>query len=96
MDLGWFGWDTFLFLFLAGSALACTLLMLHAREMVHSAYYLMAVFMVIGGIYIMLGAEYIGVVQWLIYGGAVTVLIIFAIYLTERYLPGSSERGGCK
>lgn len=63
---------------LVGSAL----LVVTLRNVVHSALALIAVFGMAAGIYLLLNAEFIAIVQILIYAGAVTILILFALMLT--------------
>jgi NADH-quinone oxidoreductase subunit J len=64
---------------LVGSALCVVLL----RNIVHAAFFLAAVFGAAAGVYILLNAEFIAIVQVLIYAGAVTILVLFAIMLTQ-------------
>ncbi len=64
---------------LIGSALAVVLL----RNIVHAALCLALVFGAAAGVYILLNAEFIAIVQVLIYAGAVTILMLFAIMLTQ-------------
>ena len=65
---------------LVGSALAVVLL----RNIVHAALFLALFFGAAAGIYVLLNAEFIAIVQVLIYAGAVTVLVLFAIMLTQN------------
>jgi NADH:ubiquinone oxidoreductase subunit 6 (chain J) len=53
------------------------------RNIVHSALALVVVFAMASGIYVLLNAEFIAIVQILIYVGAVTILILFALMLTR-------------
>src|SRR5215469_13057765 len=62
---------------MVGSSLAVVL----ERNIVHAALALVVVFGAAAGIYILLNAEFIAIVQVLIYAGAVTILILFAIML---------------
>jgi NADH:ubiquinone oxidoreductase subunit 6 (subunit J) len=64
---------------LVGSAL----LVVTQRNIVHSALALVIVFAMAAGIYLLLNAEFIAIVQILIYAGAVTILILFALMLTR-------------
>lgn len=59
------------------------LLVVTLRNIVHSALALVVVFATASGIYILLNAEFIAIVQILIYAGAVTILILFALMLTR-------------
>ena len=65
---------------LVGSALAVVLL----RNIVHAALFLAVFFGAAAGIYVLLNAEFIAIVQVLIYTGAITVLVLFAIMLTQN------------
>ena len=64
---------------LVGSAL----LVVSLRNIVHSALALVVLFAMAAGIYLLLNAEFIAIVQILIYAGAVTILILFALMLTR-------------
>ncbi len=64
---------------LVGSALAVVTL----RNIVHAALFLVIVFGAMAGIFVLLNAEFIAIVQILIYAGAVTILVLFAIMLTQ-------------
>lgn len=59
-------------------------LVVSSREIFHSAIYLVAMFLGIAAFFVMLSAEFLAAVQILVYAGAVTVLILFAIMLTKR------------
>jgi NADH-quinone oxidoreductase subunit J len=72
---------------LVGSALAVVFL----RNIVHAALFLVAVFGAAAGIYVLLNAEFIAIVQILIYAGAVAVLVLFAIMLTQHSMSGTSN-----
>jgi NADH-quinone oxidoreductase subunit J len=65
---------------LVGSSLAVVML----PRIVHAALFLVVVFGAAAGIYIILNAEFIAIVQVLIYAGAITILILFAIMLTQN------------
>ena len=64
---------------LVGSAL----LVVGMRNIVHSALALIVLFAMAAGIYLLLNAEFIAIVQILIYAGAVTILVLFALMLTR-------------
>lgn len=75
---------------LVGSSLAVVLL----RNIVHAALFLALVFGAAAGVYVLLNAEFIAIVQILIYAGAVTILVLFAIMLTQNAMSrGSSPFG---
>lgn len=64
---------------LVGSAL----MVVGMRNIVHSALALVVLFAMASGIYVLLNAQFIAIVQILIYAGAVTILILFALMLTR-------------
>ncbi len=74
------------FFLLAGLTLLSGLAVVTLKNLLRSALALVAAFVGVAGIYFLLQAEFIAVVQVLIYVGAVTVLILFAIMLTERLM----------
>jgi NADH-quinone oxidoreductase subunit J len=52
-------------------------------NVVHAALYLVVTLAVVGGVYMVLGAEFVAWVQILIYVGAVVVLLLFSLMLTK-------------
>ncbi len=74
---------TLLFWVVAIVLVASALTVVGARKIVHSALGLVIVFAMAAGIYLLLNAEFIAIVQILIYAGAVTILILFALMLTR-------------
>lgn len=66
-------------LILTSAALAVTV-----RNIIHAALWLIAAFFGVGMLYLLLEAEFVAVVQVLIYVGAISILILFAIMLTRH------------
>jgi NADH-quinone oxidoreductase subunit J len=64
-------------------------LLIVAREPIHSALSLILVMMSLAGLYLMLGAEFIASVQIIVYAGAIMVLFVFVIMLLNA---GVEER----
>jgi NADH-quinone oxidoreductase subunit J len=59
-----------------------------ARSIIHSALFLILSLLAVAGIFVILAADFLAIVQVLVYGGAVTILILFAMMLTRvRDLP---------
>ena len=54
-----------------------------ARNVVHCALFLILALIAVAGVFILLSAEFLAIVQVLIYGGAVTILVLFAMMLTR-------------
>ena len=57
------------------------------RNLVHCVLALVLAFTGLAGLYIQLGAQFVGFAQILIYVGAVAILIVFAILLTKSQEP---------
>jgi len=73
-----------IFYILAIIAAVSGLLVVTLKNIFHSALFLVLTLFSIAGIYILLGAEFLAGVQVLIYVGAITILMIFAIMLTYQ------------
>ena len=71
------------FVILAGVIVGSALGALFFRNPVHCALSLALTFSGLAGIFLQLGAEFVGFTQILVYVGAVAVLIVFAILLTR-------------
>ena len=72
------------FLVLAAIILLLSAMVVYARNIVHSALYLLGSFAGVAALYIMLNATFVGVAQVLVYIGAVGVLLLFAVMLTKK------------
>jgi NADH-quinone oxidoreductase subunit J len=60
------------------------LLVVTAKNIVHSAFYLLFTLFGVAGIYVLLGADFIAVVQLMVYVGGILILLIFGVMLTNR------------
>jgi len=58
-----------------------------SKNIIHSALLLVLTFLGVAGLYFQMNAGFIGLVQILVYGGAISVLIIFAIMLVMDVEP---------
>jgi NADH-quinone oxidoreductase subunit J len=56
------------------------------RNLFRSALFLVLSFVGVAGMYILLEAEFLAMVQLLVYVGAISILIIFAIMLSQRMM----------
>ena len=83
-------WDDFVFLALAGVMLGSALLVVLGRDIIRSGLWLVLSFAGLAGIYGLLGNPFMAVTQVLVYMGAIAVLILFAILITQ------SKRGPSK
>ena len=72
------------FALLALASVGGALGMLATRNVVHAAFWLLEVMIALAGLFLLLSAEFMAMVQLLVYAGAVAVLILFVIMLTLR------------
>ncbi len=76
-------WDDVLFMILAGTMLVSGLLVVTMRDIIRCGLAMMVCFGSLAGIYVMAGAPLVAAAQVLVYIGAISVLILFAIMLTQ-------------
>ena len=80
--LGW-SWDDLIFLVLAGGMLGSALFVVLGRDIIRSGLFMVAAFAALAGLYALMGATLVAAAQVLVYLGAISVLILFAIMLTQ-------------
>jgi NADH-quinone oxidoreductase subunit J len=80
-----------IFLLLSALILGSALAVVMVKNLIHSALWLIASFFGVGALYLLMEAEFIAVVQVLVYVGAISILILFAIMLT-RHVTGEGIR----
>ena len=73
----------FVFILLAVLTLGGGLIVVGTRNVVHAALALLVSLVAVAGIYLVLYAEFLAIVQVLIYGGAIIIVLVFAIMLTR-------------
>ena len=76
--------EALIFYAVAALTVGSALIVAFSRSIVHSAFALLGTFMGVAGLYILLAADFVAVVQVLVYVGGILVLIIFAVMLTHR------------
>lgn len=83
---------TIVFYLVAALIIFTALKMVLSTNLVHSALFMAATFACIAVIYILLNADYLAVVQIMVYVGAITILLVFGIMLTKReYIEKSTQ-----
>jgi len=80
--LNW-SWDYFLFLGLVVVLLGSGIMTVLGRNIIHSGLWMMVCFAALAGLYVLLQAPLVAAAQVLIYIGAISVLVLFAIMLTQ-------------
>ena len=76
-------WDDVLFVALAATLLVSALLVVTLRDIIRCGLALIVSFASLAGIYVLLGNPLIAATQVLVYIGAISVLVLFAIMLTQ-------------
>jgi len=85
-------YEEFIFYVIATVTVIGALGVVLARNVVHAALFLILALLAVAGVFILLSAEFLAIVQVLIYGGAVTILILFAMMLTRvRDMPQAMD-----
>ena len=77
------------FWILAVAAVGAALGVVLVRDLFRAALLLVVVFMAVAGFFVLMSAEFLAVVQVLIYVGAISILIIFAVMLTRDVQRGN-------
>ncbi len=77
-------WYDIIFYLFAALILVSGFLVVTSKNIVHAAFYLLFTFFGVAGIYALLGADFISVVQIMVYVGGILVLILFGVMLTNK------------
>jgi NADH:ubiquinone oxidoreductase subunit 6 (subunit J) len=80
------------FCILSAVAVLGALVAVRKRNLIHGVFALLVFFAGLSGLFLLLLAEFIAAVQVLVYIGAVGVLLLFAIMLTERVAGDDGRR----
>ncbi len=80
--LGW-TWDDVVFLVLAGVLIGSSLMVVLSRNIIRSGLFMVLGFLGLAGFYALMGATLVAAAQVLVYVGAISVLILFAVMLTQ-------------
>lgn len=75
--------DQIFFYFFAGLAVVSAILVVTRRNVVHSAIFLITALLATAGIYLQLHAEFLFIVQIILYVGGIMVLFVFVIMLVN-------------
>lgn len=76
-------WDVIFFYTLSAICLLTALLVVVSESPVHSGLFLVLCFVNVAGIFVLLGAEFLAVIQIIVYSGAVLVLLLFVLMLVD-------------
>ena len=76
-------WGDALFWILAAVMIGAGLLVVSMRDIIRCGLAMIVCFLALAGIYVLMGAPLIGAAQVIVYIGAISVLVLFAIMLTQ-------------
>ena len=76
---------------LAGLGVTSALAVVSQKDIFRAALFLIVTFLSVAGLFVLLNAEFLAMVQVLVYVGAISVLIIFAIMLTRNVYDGNQS-----
>jgi NADH-quinone oxidoreductase subunit J len=84
-----------LFYFYALVAVAGSIGLVTSRQLVHAVMSFFATLLAVAGLFLLLGSEFLAAMQLFVYGGAMTVLVLFALMFTGAKPEGggASKRG---
>lgn len=72
------------FILLALVAIVGAVMIMALKTIAHRVVAMAFSFIAVAGIYFLLGAEFIGIVQIMVYVGAITILFVFGMMMTEH------------
>ena len=84
------------FYFFSTIAVFSSLMVIVSRNTVYSVFFLILVFVTISILFIMIGAEFLGMIMLIVYVGAVAVLFLFVVMMlniTEQTVKRSTRKG---
>ena len=77
---------------IAAFILGFALLVVSTKNTVHSVLFLVLNFLFVAALYVMLGAQFLAVIQVLVYAGGIVVLYLFVVMLVNLKRPPESHR----
>ncbi len=85
-----FGWDDLLFMTFAAIMVGSALLVVVMKDIIRCGLAMIICFAALAGLYVFAGATVVAAAQVLVYIGAISVLVLFAIMLTQTKAGPSS------
>jgi len=79
------------FWMLAVMTVGAAVMVVAVRNLIYAVLFLILSFIGVAGLYLTLSADFVAIAQILIYAGAVSVLILFAVLLTPRAARDNAE-----
>jgi NADH-quinone oxidoreductase subunit J len=80
------------FYFLSACILGFAVLVISTRDTVHSVLFLVLDFLFVAALYVLLGAQFLAVIQILVYAGGIVVLYLFVVMLVNLKRPPEAHQ----
>lgn len=74
----------FIFYLFAAITVLSAFFVVTTRNVVHAAFYLLFTLFGVAGIYALLGADFVAIVQLIVYIGGILILMIFGVMITNK------------
>src|SRR5512135_3337610 len=84
--------ESIAFYTLAALILGFAILVITARNTVHSVLFLVVNFLFVAALYVLLGAQFLAVIQVLVYAGGIVVLYLFVVMLVNLKRPPEAHQ----
>lgn len=73
-----------IFYFFAFITIMSAMIVVTSKNVIHAAFSLLLTFFGVSGIYVLLGADFIAIVQIMVYVGGILILLLFGVMLTNK------------
>lgn len=73
-----------IFYLFAVITIVSAIVVVNSKNIVHAAFSLLLTFFGVSGLYVLLGADFLAVVQIMVYVGGILILLIFGVMLTNK------------
>ena len=83
----------FIFYLFAILTIVSALMVVSSDNIVRSAFYLLATFFGVSGLYVLLGADFVAVTQIMVYIGGILILLLFGVMLTSNITHVEIKKG---
>src|ERR1700756_3596193 len=80
------------FYILAACILGFAVMVVSTKDTVHSVLFLVADFLFVAALYVLLGAQFLAVIQILVYAGGIVVLYLFVVMLVNLKRPPEAHQ----
>lgn len=84
---------TIIFYLFAALTVVSAFFVVTSKNIIHAAFFLMFTFFGVSGIYVLLGADFLAIVQIMVYVGGILILLLFGVMLTNNVVSVEIKSG---